>query len=299
MNYRFVESCPVCNDKSFSDFIICKDYFSSLETYGLKRCVGCGFLFTQNVPTEDKIGKYYESPNYISHTDTKKGIVNYLYHFARQFMLQKKCSLVSKVSGLKSGSLLDYGSGTGYFLNAMSQKGWQTLGIEKSDVGREFSKSEFGITIQEPSYLASIEAESYDVISLWHVLEHIEDLNAFMQELIRILKPSGTLVIAVPNSESYDAIHYGKFWAAYDVPRHLWHFSPDTVSLLAKKHLLKIIDLKGMPFDAFYISMMSEINKRANFTFLRGVIGGLIATIQSCTQVTKQSSIIYILKKDN
>lgn len=297
MEYQCIESCPICEKTTFSDHLICTDYFATNETFELKKCNSCGFVFTQNFPIERYIGKYYEVPNYISHSDTKTGIVNYLYHFARNFMLRRKCSLVVSASKLSQGAILDYGSGTGYFLNTIAQAGWKATGIEKSEIGREFAKKEFNLDVKTPEELSLQKEESFDVITLWHVLEHIENLQDVLQQFKQILKPEGVLIVAVPNSDSFDAKYYQEDWAAYDVPRHLWHFSSGSIEQLSAKIGLKVKAKRGMPLDAFYIAMMSEKNKGNSFAFIKGMLVGIRAYAASFLNTDKSSSVIYILKK--
>lgn len=297
MPYHFTKSCPICEHKEFTEFLTCTDFFTTSETFDIKRCNQCSFLFTQNFPSEAIIGKYYEVPEYVSHSDTKKGIVNYLYHLARRYMLTRKANLVESISGSTNGDILDYGCGTGYFLQTMGNRGWKITGIEKSDSARAFAGKEFNLSINEPDFLTIIPDESCDVITLWHVLEHIENLEFLLMQLKRIMKPNGSIIFALPNSDSYDAKYYGEYWAAFDVPRHLWHFSPKTIQLLGEKHQLKLVKQKGMPLDAFYISMLSEKNKGAKFAFLKGMLVGLAAFVASLRDPNNHSSMIYILKK--
>ncbi|MFZ4457262.1 MAG: class I SAM-dependent methyltransferase [Bacteroidales bacterium] len=297
MPHHLTKSCPICDHNEFSEFLTCTDFFTTGETFDLKRCKNCGFLFTQNFPSEAIIGKYYEVPDYVSHSDTKTGIVNYLYHSARKLMLKLKANRVIKSSGVQTGTVLDYGCGTGYFVREMESRSWNSIGIEKSYAAREFAQSAFNSTFYEPEYLMSVADESCDVVTLWHVLEHVEHLDLLIEQLKRVLKPNGVLVLALPNAESFDAKYYREYWAAYDVPRHLWHFSAKTVSLLCDKHTLKLVDSKGMPLDAFYISMLSEKNRGARFSFLKGMWVGAHAFVSSLSDKSKYSSMIYIIKK--
>lgn len=297
MKISSVTSCPICENTEFSGFLTCSDHYVTKEVFQLNKCNNCGFVFTQDFPSESYIGSYYETSDYISHSNTKKGLVNFLYHYARSYMLQRKCNLIQEVSEVKQGTILDYGCGTGFFLNAIRQTGWKTIGIEKSPSARVFSKKEFNLEVLAPETLSNIASASCDVITLWHVLEHIEDLNGMMIELKRILKPSGRLILALPNAGSYDALHYREYWAAYDVPRHLWHFTPRTLFSLAQKHDFQLVGKKGMPLDAFYISMLSEKYKKNSFAFVRGFFIGLKGLISSWKDTALNSSVIYILKK--
>lgn len=297
MPHHLTKFCPICGHKEFSEFLTCTDFFTTGETFDLKRCESCGFLFTQNFPAEAIIGKYYEVPEYVSHSDTKTGIVNYLYHLSRNWMLKRKANRVIQAAGIAQGTILDYGCGTGYFVREMEQRGWSAIGIEKSDAARDFAKSKFNSELQPLDQLDAIPDESCDVITLWHVLEHVENLELLVAEIKRVLKPSGVLILALPNSESYDAHYYGEYWAAFDVPRHLWHFSPNTIKLFCEKYGLKLQQSKGMPLDGFYISMLSEKNKGAQFSFLKGMWVGLRAIVSTMSDKSKYSSMIYIIKK--
>lgn len=292
-----MHNCPVCGSKDFVSFLTCEDYFATKDTFDILRCKACSFAFTQDFPSEDEIGKYYDAPSYISHSDTNKGIVNILYHLARKIALRSKSKIVLKYSALNQGKLLDIGSGTGYFLNKMKELKWIVTGIEKSEAARKLAKQKFDIYTQDSEYLYDLNCKTKNVITMWHVLEHLEHLNAVMGHLQTILQDDGTVIIALPNKDSFDAAHYKEYWAAYDVPRHLWHFSPADFNRLAIKHHYEVVDIKPMYFDAFYISMLSEKNKG---TFLAGIIGlikGGVFFLRSLYNKERCSSLTYILKK--
>lgn len=289
--------CPVCGSREFIPYLSCKDYFATKETFEIQQCSQCKFAFTQDFPSENEIGKYYDVPDYISHSDTNKGIINILYHLARKIALSSKSKIVTQYADRKIGMLLDIGSGTGYFLNKMKHLKWIVTGIEKSDSARQYAKQKFDINCQDSDYLYEISAKTKDVVTMWHVLEHLEQLNRVMERLLGILKDDGVLIIALPNKESYDAVHYQEDWAAYDVPRHLWHFSPSDFEHLANRHQFKLVAIKPMYFDAFYISMMSEKNKSTFLASLVGLTKGGIFFLKSLFDKKKCSSLIYILKK--
>ena len=189
------------------------------------------------------------------------------------------------------------GTGTGFFLNEMREYGWQVTGIEKSDDAREFAKSEFNLDNLPTEELFNLKEKSYDVVSLWHVLEHIHRLDENMETFSRLLKNDGKLIIAVPNHDSYDAKHYKQFWAAYDVPRHIWHFAPKQMKQFGEKHGFKLVSLHTMPFDSFYVSMLSEKYKKASLAFLKGIFYGTISWIGSLLNRGKCSSVIYVFEK--
>ena len=292
-----VLTCPACGGKEFEQFLTCTDYFVTGEEFSLKSCRACGLKITENIEDEDNIGRYYQSEEYISHSNTSKGIVNAVYHQVRQFMLKKKRVLAEKVTSLDKGQILDVGTGTGFFLNEMKQNGWQTTGTEKSSDARSFAKTEFGLDLLEPEAIFSIDDNSFDAVTLWHVLEHIHRLDENMKAFHRLLKPSGKLIIAVPNFSSYDARHYGKYWAAYDVPRHIWHFSPPQMKLFAGKYGFEVVKMKTMPFDSFYVSMLSEKYRKSGFPLFGGILHGKISWLNSIIRPQQCSSVIYVLAK--
>ncbi|NDV69674.1 class I SAM-dependent methyltransferase [Dysgonomonas sp. 25] len=291
------ENCPVCQRADIKPYLRCRDNFATGEQFEIDICNACGFAFTQDFPAEAEIGRYYESPEYISHTDTQKGIINRLYHLAREMALKSKSKLVQKYTASDKGSLLDVGCGTGYFLHTMKEAGWKVDGIEQSAEVRQVVKEKFGIEPYPSEYLFDIPAASYDAITMWHVLEHMEHLDKVMQSLHNILKDDGTIFIALPNKVSRDAEHYKADWAAYDVPRHLWHFSPDDFKLLANKHNFELKAIKPMYLDAFYIAMLSEKNKKTPLASLIGLMAGNVFFVRSLIHKKKASSLVYILKK--
>lgn len=297
MNTIHIDSCPVCAGKQIQKKLVCRDYLVTSENFSIYFCSECNFAFTQDFPSEHEIGKYYDAPEYVSHSDTNKGLVNTLYHIARKISLRSKTRLILKHSTAKTGKLLDIGCGTGYFLNAISKKKWVVTGIEKSESTRKYANQKFGLNIQDSEFLFEMPSKTKNVITMWHVLEHIEKLNPTMEHLHRILKDDGTLFIALPNKESFDADYYQEYWAAYDVPRHLWHFSPDNFCIFANKHGFEVQAIKAMNFDPFYISMLSEKNKKTSFASIIGLIKGGLFFSKSIFNVKKCSSTIYILKK--
>ena len=292
-----VQQCPVCDGKDFSPFLTCSDFFVSGEEFQVKQCKGCGFKITENIDDEESISKYYQSDEYISHSNTTKGIVNFIYHHVRNFMLNRKMRLVKNVSGIKKGQILDVGTGTAFFLDKMNKSGWQVNGTEKSSGARNFAKKEFYLDISPSENLFRFKENSCDVITLWHVLEHIHQLNENMEMFVRLLKSTGRLIIAVPNFSSFDARHYKNFWAAYDVPRHIWHFAPEQMKRLGEKYGFKLSGLRTMPFDSFYVSMLSEKYKKSKLALFKGIFYGKISWLISLFKPEKCSSVIYIFEK--
>lgn len=290
------DTCPLCDSGGLTNAMACTDHFVTREAFTIVKCSRCGFLFTQDHPGENEAGRYYESEEYISHSDTSEGLMNKLYRFARTMMLRKKTALVKNETGLSHGTILDIGSGTGYFADAMTKTGWRAEGIEINPKAREFSKTSFGLNVFDPSETWSIEKGKYDCITLWHVLEHFNDPNGYMQQIRRLLKPGGRCIIALPNSSSYDAIHYKEYWAAWDVPRHIWHFTPQTFRRFAEKAGFELLKIKTLPLDVFYISMLSEKYRGSKFNFIKGIFTGKLMWMKSQFNKEKTSSLIYILR---
>jgi ubiquinone/menaquinone biosynthesis C-methylase UbiE len=290
--------CPLCSSDKIGLQFTCTDYFVSRSEFGIFNCSECGFLFTQDYPEEDDIARFYESDDYISHSDISKGFSNKLYKIARSIMLAKKRNLIKNITGLRTGFILDIGSGTGYFANTMNKTGWHAEGIEISEKARNFSKSHFSLEVNSADYLPSLKAESFDCITLWHVLEHFHDPFYYISDIYRLLKPGAVCVIALPNSSSYDAKHYNKFWAAWDVPRHLWHFNPSTFRLFSEKSGFRLESIRVLPLDVFYISLLSEKYKSSNSPFIKGFSKAAKFAFLSAFNRSRSSSVIYILHKN-
>ena len=264
MNKLTINACPLCGGAHLKRAMTCTDFYASGEQFDLYTCEDCGFTFTQGVPVEAEIGRYYETPDYISHSDTKKGAMNAIYHHVRQYMLGRKARLVMKESHRKTGRILDIGTGTGYFAHTMQNKGWEVEAVEKSGQARNFAR------------------------------EHLDETWELLREL---LTEKGVLIVAVPNCSSYDAMKYGKYWAAYDVPRHLWHFTPATIQQFGSKHGFILAARHPMPFDAFYVSMLTEKHKGSAYSFVKGMWTGTAAWLSAQAKKERSSSMIYVFRK--
>lgn len=290
-------ACPICGHSNVTFFSRVKDYSISQETFSLCNCSSCHFLFTADAPGHAEIGKYYASDAYISHTDSKKGLIENLYQIVRKQTLSGKRKLINQFFNLRKGSILDYGCGTGAFLHEMKSHGWKVDGIEPDEGARRKAEQLNGITIGLPDTLSVLPNASFDIITMWHVLEHVHNLNEVIEQLKQLLTPNGKLIVAVPNYTSQDAAHYGTYWAAYDVPRHLYHFSPFAMECLMKNHGLQIVHKKGMWFDSFYVAMLSEKYKYGKINYLRAFLIGLYANFKAYLNIEKCSSLIYIISK--
>jgi len=291
-----LDTCAICDSGDIVHYLRCRDHFLSGEDFELDKCSSCGFIFTQDHPDEGNSGKYYESDEYASHNDNK-GTSGILYRISRKIMLRKKLSLIRKVTGLNTGKLLDIGSGSGHFLSWMKNAGWDTLGIEINDKARYQSAAKFGLEVMKPEMISSLNPESFDCITLWHVLEHFQDPFSFVREIRRLLKPEGICIAAMPNYMSHDAMYYGSFWAAYDVPRHLWHFNSETFARFSLKAGLKMIELHTLPLDVFYISILSEKYKGTSMYFVQGLLRSLWFSFLSLFNRERSSSLIFVLGK--
>lgn len=294
-----LEFCPVCNKDKAIPFLSCKDYTVSRETFSIQQCVSCGFKFTNPRPNSFEIGKYYESTDYISHSNTNKGIINKVYRGVRKHTIQKKIWLINSFVKGKDKSILDIGCGTGEFLNACKNDGWNAQGIEPSLSARKLAISNYGLTIHEEDHLKELSLSSFDVVTMWHVLEHVHELNARVEDVKGLLKDKGTAIIAVPNCASYDAGFYKEFWAGYDVPRHLYHFVPETMKLLFNNHGMEIVKQLPMKFDSYYVSMLSEKYKTGESKLISAFLQGLISNFKAGGDAGKFSSVIYIIKKSS
>lgn len=272
-------------------YLSVKDYLVSGESFDLVYDSDLDFLKTIPQPKTEELPKYYESNDYISHTDEKSGLFSNLYQFVKKWSLHKKTKLIfDQNNGV--GTLLDIGAGTGDFLKVAKEKGWQVYGMEPNKNAMKLA-SEKGIELK--STLNDFDGKQFDVITLWHVLEHIPNLNETILKLSNLVKTNGTLIIAVPNFKSFDAKHYGKFWAAFDVPRHLWHFSKESVKKLFAVNF-ELHSIKPMIFDAFYVSLLSEKYKTGNKFSLKAIWIGLQSNLKA-KQTKEYSSHIYCFKK--
>ncbi len=290
-------TCLICGSREQTVLHECSDYLSSGETFSIGECTQCGFRFTLSPPSELKIGDYYLSEDYISHSDTKRGLTERLYHLARRIMLRKKLRLVNRVNGLNKGVLLDIGCGTGYFPSYMKEHGWQATGIEINEKARNYAISKFGLNVISPEEVDSIQTNSFDCITLWHVMEHFHNPELWFSTIDKMLKKEGKCIIALPNSASSDAKWFKKYWAAWDVPRHLWHFSPDSFRKFADRCGYEITETYGMPFDGFYISILSYKNKKSMLALPIGLLCGFFFFVSTLFNKEKSSSIIYVLEK--
>ena len=287
-----IENCPVCGGGSHQKFLEAEDHNVSNDRFNIVECSDCSFRFTNPIPTEDTIGEYYKSENYVSHSGTKKGFVNRVYHIVRSRAIKQKENLAAKYS--KEKVILDIGCGTGDFLGYCKSQNWKTLGLEPDQSARKIALESNAIEAKDLSHLYEIESNTFDVISMWHVLEHVYNLNEDIEQYKKILKKEGVLIVAVPNCSSKDAEHYKSSWAAYDLPIHLYHFRPDNMKQLFSKHGMEVVEILPMKFDSYYISMISEKYKGGNI--FSGFINGLRSNVAANSKNNRYSSQIYVIR---
>lgn len=289
--------CPVCEGTSIDPVLQVKDHSVSGKLFSVWECRDCSLRFTQDAPNESSISEYYRSENYISHTNTSKGFINQLYQAVRKRTLKQKRNLICKATGRANGILLDIGSGTGAFVNEMQAHGWNVTGLEPDEGARKVAKESFNSDLKNTDELFHLPENTFDAITLWHVLEHVHELQQYIEKFKSLLKKDGRLIIAVPNYTSFDASAYKEYWAAYDVPRHLYHFSPASMKTLIEKKGLKIIGFKPMWFDSFYVSFLSSQYKHGKTNWLSASWNAFISNIKALLNKKKCSSLIYIISK--
>lgn len=288
---KTISQCIVCGSNQFSPFLTCKDYTVSQENFNIVSCNACGFKFTNPRPDDAVLGDYYKAEEYISHTNTKKGLVNKLYHLVRSRTLKKKLDLVK--SYVPRGTILDYGCGTGMFLETCKNAGWETFGMEPDDEARKIaSRSNLNLFSDKGRINTYITDKQFDVITLWHVLEHVTDMEETLSFFKRRLTKNGILIIAVPNHVSFDAKHYKEHWAAFDVPRHLHHFEKKTIKQLVEASGFQLRETLPMKFDSYYVSLLSEKYKQGKTNMLKAFLIGLRSNLSASHET--YSSSIYV-----
>jgi SAM-dependent methyltransferase len=268
-----------------------KDYLVTNEEFTLIYNSEKEMLLTNPQPEANQLSKYYESDDYISHTDNKKGIVSFLYQTVKKRALQNKLNLITSLKK-DANNILDIGAGTGDFLKYIKSENRTVFGIEPNKKARALA-SEKGINLEES--IVNFKGKTFDVITMWHVLEHVPNLEETIKKIEALLNPNGVLIIAVPNYNSFDAAYYKNYWAAFDAPRHLWHFSRNAMKKIFSDNLIPL-KTKPMIFDSFYVSLLSEKNKTGKQNLIKAFLIGLRSNI-SALKSKEYSSLIYCYKK--
>ena len=286
--------CPWCSSEKAQINLWLKDEFLTKEDFHICQCLSCGLLYTMPRPTKEKIGAYYKSEEYYSHQENKKGFIPRIYEAVKKVNLKTKYKLATK--GMETGKMLDIGCGVGDYIHFAEEHGWKCMGVEPSEEAKTIAQKRIKGKIINSEELENIPDETFDVITMWHVLEHIDDLKWQLTQLQRLVKKDGRIVIAVPNYKSYDAQYYKELWAAYDVPRHLNHFSKPTIVKIFNSSGLKLMKIEKLVWDAYYISYMSEQYKHHSLPLIKGAYRGLMSNCKA-RRTGEWSSMVYIFEK--
>ncbi len=289
-----MNTCPWCGKPTNHLFMKVKDYFLTQEEFELYQCDQCGLVFTEPRPAPDVIGNYYKSDKYYSHQQNAIGFIPRIYELVKIVNLKRKANIALDV--LPKGRLLDIGCGVGDFLLQIKKLGWDIMGVEPSEQARTIAESRLGFKPLLPSEYSSLPDQSFDVITMWHVLEHVDDLKFQTKELKRLLKPGGRLIIALPNYQSFDCQYYNDKWAAWDVPRHLNHFSCDCLQGILNSKDFKYIDNQRLVWDSYYISYLSEQYLGHRLPLIRGLWTGLKSNCKALHS-GMYSSLVYRYEK--
>ena len=287
-----ISNCPVCGQKDFSLYLNTKDFFFTQEEFSLTKCKNCNLVFTNPIP--ENLSKYYETPDYLSHNTGDNGMLGRIYSILRNLNIKRKYNLVNKYN--KQGNILDIGCGTGELLRFFKNNDWNTIGIEPNNSARKFTQSKHNITVFEENKLLTLPLGSFDVISMWHVLEHVPDLHNRLSQVSKLLKKDGTIFIALPNLLSPDSVKYKEYWSALDVPRHLYHFTQETFTKLILQHNMKLIHAEPMKFDSYYVSMLSEKYLKNKCHIPKAIKNGFLSNIKAKNK-NNYSSMIFVVKK--
>jgi 2-polyprenyl-3-methyl-5-hydroxy-6-metoxy-1,4-benzoquinol methylase len=288
-----IDNCPICKSNGvFKEYISSKDYLITKEEFKIVQCQTCNFIFTNPRPNDQSLGNYYKSANYDSHKTANTNLKDFLYKKVRNYSTGKKLELINKIT--KGKSLLDIGCGAGFFINYCHQNNWRVEGMEPNLEALPYTSPKVKIH----SHLNTIKENSFDIITMWHSLEHIAALDEVMEAAKKSLKKDGKLLIAVPNINSYDYLIYKEYWAALDVPRHLYHFTQESIGNLMKRNRLKVVKIEPLIFDSYYVSLLSEQYKTGKMNYGKAFINGLKSNNWAKKNNKNYSSILYIISKD-
>ncbi|MBH07787.1 MAG: methyltransferase [Flavobacteriales bacterium] len=289
-------NCPLSEKKTvLKNYINVKDHSNTQEEFTIVSCETTRFLFTNPRPFQKNISKYYEFQNYISHTNKKNDFTSKLYQLIRTYSINRKHTLISKL--IKNKKILDIGSGTGEFLSYMKKNNYETYGVEIAKNARNLSIKNHKLNVKDSIF--NLSEKNFDIITMWHVLEHIYDLDDYMRKIKNLLNDKGFLLVAVPNHKCYDQKFFGKYWAGWDVPLHLWHFDKNSMQKLSKLYGFEIFRIHPLYFDSFYVSLLSSKYKHGTYSYIQAFLIGLYSNLVAELKTGEYSSLIYILRKSN
>lgn len=290
-----IKECPICGDTHQKSYLKTKDYFLTKESFSLTQCENCGFIFTSPRPDAADLSKYYQSEAYLSHHSRGVSPLRLVYQILRKRNIRGKYQLINQY--VQKGNILDIGCGTGEFLSFFKKNGWDTSGIEPDISARNFAREKWNIHVLDEPEITKLDTATFNLVTMWHVLEHVSDINQRVAEVFRLLKPGGYFIAALPNPKSWDAEHYQEYWAAWDVPRHLFHFSEHNIIQLSEKHGFKFNKSVPMTLDSYYISLVSEQYRGRHFPYFVALKNGSRSNKLAKTGAG-YSSMIYIFQKE-
>lgn len=279
-----------------------QDYSVTKEFFELVYNKELDLYATHPQPNEKTLPEYYKSQEYISHTDSKSSIFDRLYQTIKQKTLKNKLHLIEKFNQNNEKTLLDIGCGTGDFLFKVQNASWEVVGVEPNNDARNLAQNKLKSNTKLFQNIDAIITDEFlgkfQIITLWHVLEHVPNYDEYISKIKKLLHPQGTLIVAVPNFNSFDAKYYKSFWAAFDVPRHLWHFSRTSIKTIFHHHNMKVVETKPMLFDSFYVALLSEKYLGKKWNIFRAFFVGLLSNIKASKNY-EYSSLIYVVKIEN
>lgn len=288
-------NCPACGYTSNTLYLQSYDYFLTQKPFAVHRCDACGLLFTLPRPSDEELPGYYDSQDYLSHPTDQQSLKARLYNRIRKFNLLQKYRILESIC--EKGIMLDYGCGSGEFLHTCKTRGWNTTGIEVNEKARNFAIQNHHLEVYPETQIKDLPKGRFDLITLWHVLEHIPNLNERLNDFYQLLKPGGTLLLAVPNTDSWDAKHYAGIWAAWDLPRHLYHYNYKTLRSTVERQSFTYVKSFPMKLDAFYICLLSEQYRKNSFPWPVAFVNGLRSNWYARSHGQNYSSIISVFKK--
>lgn len=280
-------SCFFCGSHDIGSSIASVERLSKKETFHIATCGACGMKRTIDAPALKDIGTYYAHESYVSHT----GVRVWPLRVLRTLRLWLRAHMISSFFQRK-GSLLDIGCGVGDFAALIQKQGWNVLCIEPDESTRQKAQKQYKLDVRDVSALAHLPEATFDVITLWHVLEHMYDPLQTGATVKRLLNSEGVCIVAVPNAEAYSAEHYGCNWVAYDVPRHVSHFRSRDIHTWAERSGLEVIRQSSVPLDEFFCCLKSGA-LRGDWLFVR-VLRAIQCFCIAAFQPKRASTMLFV-----